>query len=78
MRNGTYCPAYAGSNSKFAMTDATTAFISMIDIVFPIQACGPAMNENIENVELYNFGRSSQRAGLNLHIIIKVHPTTDR
>ena len=31
---------------------ARTAFISMIAIVLPMHMCGPAINENVENVEL--------------------------
>lgn len=32
------------------ITHARTAFISIIDIVFPMHACGPAINESIEKV----------------------------
>jgi len=52
-KKGTYCPTYAGSNWNFAIMDARTAFISIIDIVLPMQACGPAMNDNMEKVELW-------------------------
>lgn len=58
------CPAYDGSNEKLVIKDlsiisitfihlsstayARMAFISMIAIVFPMQACGPAINDKNE------------------------------
>jgi hypothetical protein len=53
-------------NSNLATSAATTAFIITIAIVFPMQACGPVINERKEVVELKSGGRLSQRLGLNL------------
>lgn len=45
-----------------------TAFISTIAIDFPIQACGPAINDSTEKVGWYVGGRLSHREGLKLQI----------
>jgi hypothetical protein len=54
----------------------STAFISTIDIVFPMHACGPTIKDSVDVVALYFGGRLSQRAGLNLETIQKSASTT--
>lgn len=60
-----FCPSNAGVNSKFAISAAMTAFISMIAMVFPMQACGPARKVKVEGAGL-GILAGSQREGLNL------------
>jgi hypothetical protein len=45
-------PLYPGSNSKLDINATKIAFISMIDIVFPMHACGPVINDNKDREEL--------------------------
>lgn len=40
-----------GSTRGAVRAYAKTAFISMIDIVLPMHACGPAMKDRVEKVE---------------------------
>ena len=54
-------------------THASTAFISMIAIVFPIHAWGPAMKDRNEKTGLKFLGGESQRFGLNLCQIIFIN-----
>lgn len=47
-------------------THTSTVFISMMAIVFPIHAWGPAMKDKNEKTGSRSLGRESQRFGLNL------------
>jgi hypothetical protein len=68
------------------VTHARTAFISMIAIVFPIHACGPAMKDRNEKTGWSSLGGESQRFGLNLrtwdterqYLILRKDETTRR
>ena len=59
------CPCKTSRRVTGGKTYATTAFISLIAIVFPMQPCGPVMKLWKLNVGLYVVGSLSQRSGLN-------------